>query len=246
MKKQETDSIVEEIKEKKRIPKEVKEKMNQVVFKNVALGIIIVLYFIFINLGYHNITKDVFVVDIKVFSMCLAIIAIVLFEKSYCKNSGELAVYGIEILLAALATLFMQYVYFYQGDTFIKLYMLIPLVFAIYYVSKAAILAAKIQDTHRRNISDVKEIIKKEKKPNIEEPTEDKDAIAQKNVITKKEKQGKVEKTSAKKRTTSKTTAQKASTKKTITNKATNTTTKGAGKTTTKKRRKKAKRKNYQ
>ena len=45
MRKQETDKIVEEIKEKKKIPKEVKEKINQVVFKNVTLGIIIVLYF---------------------------------------------------------------------------------------------------------------------------------------------------------------------------------------------------------
>ena len=181
MRKQETDKIVEEIKEKKKIPKEVKEKINQVVFKNVTLGIIIFLYFIFINLGYYNITKEVFAVDIKVFSMCLVIVAIVLFEKAYKENNGELAIYGIETLFVALTTLFMQYVYFYQGDTFIKLYMLIPLAFAIYYVSKATILVAKIQSDNQRNISDVKEIVKKEKKTIVEEPTEDKDAIEEKN-----------------------------------------------------------------
>ena len=40
---------------------------------------------------------------------------------------------------------------------------------------------AKIQSDNQRNISDVKEIVKKEKKTIVEEPTEDKDAIEEKN-----------------------------------------------------------------
>ena len=74
--------------------------------------------------------------------------------------------------------------------------MLIPLAFAIYYVLKSIILATKIKLANKNNISDVKEIIKKEKKLNIEEPTEDKDSIAN---STKNEKQYKLKQNSAKK-----------------------------------------------
>ncbi len=196
MKEQKTDNIIEEIKKKKKTPKEVKEKMIQTVFKNLSLGIIILLYFTFVNLGYHNITKDVFIADIRVFSMCLVIVAVLLFEKSYRKNIAEIAIYGIEMLFVALATLFIQYIYFYQTETIIRLYMLIPLAFAIYYVLKSIILATKIKLANKNNISDVKEIIKKEKKLNIEEPTEDKDSIAN---STKNEKQYKLKQNSAKK-----------------------------------------------
>ena len=170
--------------------------MIQTVFKNLSLGIIILLYFTFVNLGYHNITKDVFIADIRVFSMCLVIVAVLLFEKSYRKNIAEIAIYGIEMLFVALATLFIQYIYFYQTETIIRLYMLIPLAFAIYYVLKSIILATKIKLANKNNISDVKEIIKKEKKLNIEEPTEDKDSIAN---STKNEKQYKLKQNSAKK-----------------------------------------------
>ena len=196
MKEQKTDNIIEEIKKKKKTPKEVKEKMIQTVFKNLSLGIIILLYFTFVNLGYHNITKDVFIAVIRVFSMCLVIVAVLLFEKSYRKNIAEIAIYGIEMLFVALATLFIQYIYFYQTETIIRLYMLIPLAFAIYYVLKSIILATKIKLANKNNISDVKEIIKKEKKLNIEEPTEDKDSIAN---STKNEKQYKLKQNSAKK-----------------------------------------------
>lgn len=228
MKKQETDILAQEIREKKKVPKEVKEKMNQVVFKNVALGIMVVLFFIFVNLGYYNITKNVFIVDVKVFSMCLIVITIILFEKAYEKDSSELAVYGIEILIVALSTLFMQYVYFYQDDTFIKLYMLIPLIFALYYVIKSTILAAKIQDTYRKNISDVKEIVKEEKRTIIEETIEDKDNIQEKEAATPKTKKEKAIKQQPKQ--------SKPSTKTPRTTKTKNTTAKTTKKTVSQKR----------
>lgn len=235
--KQEID-IIEKMKENKKFPKELKEKMNQTVFKNVVLGSIVILYFIFVNLGYYNIIKDVFIVDIKVFSMCLIVISIVLFEKSYAKKNGELAIYGIEIFIVALITLFMQYIYFYQNNTFIKLYMLVPVLFAIYYVIKSTIIVAKIQDSYRKNISDVKEIIKKEKKVVVEEPIEDKDAIQEK-ITTKKIKedkkeiQQKLEKNLSKKKTTTKTTTTKkaTTTKKNTKNGQKNTTRKTTNKT---------------
>ena len=239
MKKEERDILAEKIKEKNKLPQKVKEETNQIVFKNVVLGIIIILYFIFINLAYFNIVKDVLILDIKVFSICLIIITIWLFEKAYTKANSELAINGIEILFVALVTLFMQYVYFYKDTTFIKIYMLIPVMVAIYYVIKATVIVVKTQNKYRNNISDVKEIIKKEKKTIIEEPTEDKDNVTEKRTTTKKTKkeiEPKQTKNTAKKKTTkTKEPAENKTTPKTTSNKKTTNKTTSKKSTASKK-----------
>ena len=207
MKKTETDILEEQIKEKKKLPKEIKEKINQSVFVNLAIGIMVILYFIFVNLGYYNIAKEIFIVDIKVFSMCLIIMTVILFEKAYTKGNSQLGIYGIEMLVVALVTLFMQYIYFYEDDTFIKLYMQIPLAFAMYYVIKATIITVKIQKKYYSSLSDIKEIIKKEEKTTEEEITQNKDDFSnekvedkQKNVSKEKVKQDEKKKIDGKKK----------------------------------------------
>ena len=190
------ETIRKELKSKNKIPIKDMNKIYNAIFPNIYIAAGVIIYFLFMIFGFYNINNKVFITDVKAFSIAMLCGAIAIFEYAYKKDSTKFAIYGIEMLFVALATLFIQYIYFYQTETIIRLYMLIPLAFAIYYVLKSIILATKIKLANKNNISDVKEIIKKEKKLNIEEPTEDKDSIAN---STKNEKQYKLKQNSAKK-----------------------------------------------
>ena len=94
--------------------KEEKE-LNIRLFVNMLLAIGVIVYFYLINLGYKNIAKDIFITDLHVFSMTILAASIVLFEKSYKNENEILCVYGIEMLVLAILTLFMPYIYFYSN-----------------------------------------------------------------------------------------------------------------------------------
>lgn len=162
MKKSIAEEMEKEIKERKKLPAEVKDKMNTQVFRNLLFAIFIIIYFVFLNLGFYNIDKTIFIQDTAVFSMATLILAIILFEKAYRKGKGFLAIHGLEVLAVALLTLFMPYTYFYLEPVVSKIIMMVPLAFAIYYVAKSAIICAKIQTQQDAKVSDVKDIVKKE------------------------------------------------------------------------------------
>ena len=156
MKESITKEIGKEIAEKKKLPKDVKDEMNKHVFRNLVFGSLIIIYFIFLNLGYLNINKSIFIQDTAVFAMTTVIIAIVLFEKAYRKEKGYLAIHGLEVLVVALLTLFTPYTYFYVQPLVSKILMIVPVIFAMYYVAKGIIICIKTQKAQDRKISDVK------------------------------------------------------------------------------------------
>ena len=222
-----TKEIGKEIAEKKKLPKEVKDNMNKQVVRNLLFASFIVLYFIFLNLGYLNIEKSIFIQDTAVFAMACLIISIVLFEKAYRKEKGFLAIHGIEILIVALLTLFTPYTYFYLQPLVSKILMIVPVIFAMYYVAKGIIICIKTQKVQDKNISDVKEIVKKEKRNFDEaifmdkdkeaemlEPTLDKKVKKEEKVKNEKiKKEKKTKEPKAEKKATKKTESKKEETK---------------------------------
>ena len=54
-----------------------------------VIGILVVLYFIFLNLGFKNIEKNIFATDLKVFSITILVISIFIFERAY-KNKSKI------------------------------------------------------------------------------------------------------------------------------------------------------------
>jgi len=114
-------------------------------------------------------------------------VAIYLFEIAYRKDNGKLAIYGIESLIIAIFTLFLPYIIFELNEENKKYYLTASIFVASYYILKSLIIAIKIKSKHMNsNISDVKEIVKKEKtkrrtKEDIEE-IEVKDKNNKKNV----------------------------------------------------------------
>ena len=164
MKKSTIEKIDKEISEKTKLPNEIKEKIKKEVFTNIIIASIIILYFILIVLGSANSIKSVRTTDLNIFSLLFLSIAIFLFEKAYRKDDGKLAIYGIESLAIAIFMLFLPYIIFELNESNKKYYLMASAYIAGYYILKSIIIAIKTKNKYmNENISDVKEIVKKEK-----------------------------------------------------------------------------------
>lgn len=158
---QKLDKIEEEIKKQKSIPKEKRNKMNKKIFNNIIIGVGIVLYFIFINLDFFTLEPSTYLTDLKVFSVIILGIAITIFEKAYKKDSGELAIYGIEMLVLSICSLMTNYFYLIYNNKYPYIINMISLIFAVYYVAKSIVIYVKMKKSVFYKTSDIHKIIKK-------------------------------------------------------------------------------------
>lgn len=155
------EGIEREILQKKEIPEEEKNKINKRVFENIIIADLIMVFLYFISLGALNIESKVFITDLKVFSMGFVLFAIILFERSYRKDSGTLCIHGIEVLALAILMLFSPYLYATYLPVFHALIAIASFLFAIYFVSKSIILYQKMKKNYYNKKNDISEIIKK-------------------------------------------------------------------------------------
>ena len=153
------ETLKKEITAKKVIPKEEQYKMNVEVFKNIAIAIVMVVFLNFIILGFINIENSVFLVDLKVFAVSILAIAIGVFEYAYKKDSGKIAIYGIETLILAFAMLAFINLDIMCHSNFVIITVLITYTIAIYYTVKSIIIYQKMKKQYY--INSIKEIIKK-------------------------------------------------------------------------------------
>lgn len=163
MKKSAIEKIEKEIDEKTKLPDNIKDKIKREVFTNIVVAAVLVTYFIFIVLGSIGSIKNVRTIDLNIFSMIFLGIAILLFEIAYRKDEGSLAIYGIESLAVAIFTLFLPYIIFELDETHKKYYLLASIYIAAYYILKSIYIATRTRTKYMNSISDVKEIVKKEK-----------------------------------------------------------------------------------
>jgi len=204
MKKNEIKEIEKEIDEKTKMPQNMKERTKKEVFTNIVVAVVIVLYLIFIVLGSIGTIKNVRVIDLNIFSMIYLIIAIVLFEIAYRKDSGSLAMYGIESLAVAIFTLFLPYIIFELDETHRRYYLIASVYVAAYYILKSIYISGRTKAKYMNSISDVKEIVKKEEPKVIDEDIDE--IYVQKNEkekptkkLKEKKKSNKTKKTDTKK-----------------------------------------------
>lgn len=155
------ETIEKEIEKQRSIPEKEQNKMNKKILKNIIIGSAIVLYFIFINLGFYNLTESTYIVDLQVFSAITIGITIVIFERAYRKDSGEITIHGIEMLFLSILTLLTLFIYssFYERYTYII--NSIAILFATYYAIKSAVIYVKVKKKAIKENSDVRKIIKK-------------------------------------------------------------------------------------
>lgn len=221
--------------------KEVKEKYLKEIYFNVLKAIITMLFFFVLNKAYENVSSEHFALGIEIFTMIFLFIAIYIFEQAYKKDDGKLAIQGIEILVLSTYTLTSRHIA-NKFDFDFKIYSLVAsYIFAIYFILKGIVVYTKGRREEAEELSDIREIVKKEeplKKEATKRTKEDNkeeinDEIKEDNKKSEETKKSTTKKKTAKKTTTKKTTT----TAKSTSTKKNSTTTKNA---TTKKTTKKA------
>ncbi len=174
--------------------KELKDKYINEIYFNIIKAIIIIAYFFAFNLLYAKVEKNVCDALIDLITMAFLFITIFLFEKAYKKDSGDLAVQGIEMLVLSIHSLSVRYITEKFNLSFQNYLLTSSYVFAIYYILKAIVIYTKGKKEDLDKLSDIKEIVK-------DEPIKKK---ATKKKITKKENVKKETKTTKHEDTTKK------------------------------------------
>ena len=135
-----TEKIVEEIaeekKKEKKMSKEYEQKANKAIFKNIIIAIVILAYCILKILGFMNIREEIYIVDLKVFSLSILVFSIIIFERSYKKIDLTLFTHGLEALFVAIATLCEVYIYQIFIEQFVVVIAIESLIIAVYYIAK--------------------------------------------------------------------------------------------------------------
>lgn len=157
----ELETIEKEIKKQTIIPKEKMNKIYAKVFENILYAMVILLYFILINIGSTSIRQDIFITDLKVFSITSIIVTICVFEYAYKKESGKYTIHGIELLILSICTLLSIRIYTIYNRKFISAIASIALLFAIYYVGKSIIIYVKEKKKAKKITNDIFKISKK-------------------------------------------------------------------------------------
>lgn len=155
------EKVEEEIQKQTRIPKEKMNKLYGMVFENILYAIVTVIYFIMINMGYITIKQDIFMTDLKVFSITLIIITICMFEYAYKKDSGKYTIRGIELLILSVCTLVSMRIYQIYNKKFIPAITSVALLFAIYYVGRAIVIYIKEKKKAKKETREIYKISKK-------------------------------------------------------------------------------------
>ena len=122
--------------------------------------IIIIIYLIALNIGMYNIQTDMYLNDLKVFSIILLIITILLFEYGYKKDDGELWLHGIEIMVIAVFTLYLIYLYSIYYLNYGTLLVSIGMIYVVYYIVKILITNRRIKKNYKKSLKDITEIVK--------------------------------------------------------------------------------------
>ncbi len=162
--------MAQEIEEKRKLPQEIKEGIDKTFFYNNIMAIVIMLYFVVINISYKLFNDLAFERIMKYLEIIMIIGTIIVFELSYRKDNMKIALIGIEVLICSLLSVYIPYIYLYTNPIYRNMMIIIPIFFAIYYIGKTIVAYILREYKHRSNLSDVKEIISyEENKSYLEE-----------------------------------------------------------------------------
>lgn len=130
--------------------------------KNLSRALCIIIYFIILFFAYTRMNLDRLAQDIQVFSGAFLVLGILALEKAYKKDSGEVAITGIELLVLSIHSLSIMHMITLLKYDF-KSYMLISSgIVVIYYVLKVIIIYTKDKKEYLKGLSDISKIVKED------------------------------------------------------------------------------------
>lgn len=156
------EKATEEIANQRKLPEEIKARLNDYTFMNLVISIALMVYMMAINIIYLNEDIEFFSTSIKIFAIWLIIIDIIVFEIAYRKDNAKIWIHGFELLICSILVLSLQYIYLYADGFTKSMFMMLPVFYSIYYVFKVMIVHIIETNKYRNNLSDVKELIKDE------------------------------------------------------------------------------------
>lgn len=161
LKEKEIIEMGEKIKEFNKITGEDRQRINRKLFLTLFTGALVIFVFIFILMGYENISELNYIVDLKVFSIIAIAVTICIFEYAYKKDSGELAITGIEVLLVSFFILSLYYVLQYKYFNYQYYLLFFTSIFLVYYLLKTFIIYIRENYKYRKTAQDIKKIVEK-------------------------------------------------------------------------------------
>lgn len=158
-KKENIEKMLITISNNKKIPKDILKKIYSDIFVNLGIAILVMAYLLFIILGYLNIEKNIYELDLKVFTGILFILTIFLMEKAYKKGDAKLTIHSIECLCLSIFNLFFLYFYTIFYDEYKIIIGTISLLFGFYYMIKSIIILVIMRSKFLHRMSDITEIL---------------------------------------------------------------------------------------
>ena len=187
------------IKERKMLPYEKKQNIMYNIFYNCLIFLIMIIITLIVNISFDRFSMKDFKSYIDIIRIGCGAISIVVLEFAFRKESSNLWLHGAEILIFSICVLFVPYIYILKKKTKFLKYAI--LIFGGYYVSKSFITLLHIRNSYlRKNLSDVKEIVKEEKEGYIDEDSTK--TLKQQKIENEKRKKAKENKTKIPKKIT--------------------------------------------
>ncbi len=146
----------------KKIPKEVSQEILNKIFSNLLKGIMIMLYFITLNMAYSAMKQERLVEDIKVFAGTYLFVGIIMLEKAYKNEKFETSLTGVELFCLSIHSLTIMHVTTLFKYDFRYYLLTSSYIFSIYFVLKSIVLYTKGKREYLKSFSDISEIVKKE------------------------------------------------------------------------------------
>ena len=198
--------------------KEVSEKHMKKIYLNILKAIVVVTYFLTLNLVSERISALYLERGIEICTMIFLFIAIFIFELAYKKDDDDLALQGIEVLVLSAYTLTSQYITKRFNFNFKSYSLAASYIIAAYFLVKCIWVYTKGRKEMADDLSDIKEIVKEEEpvkkeatKKNTAKATKE---SAEKKTTTKKIKTEETENRETKSKTTKAPAKRKTTTKK--------------------------------
>ena len=152
------EAIGKERKKQKTISKVRKEKMDKNILENLCFGIVFLLYFIFLNLGAVHIRPEVYLVDLKVFSLVAMAVTVATYERAYHKDSGRIAIHGIELMILSIITLVALYIQQMYPTILTDVLNAVAILYEVYFVTKSIIVYLEMKKVALKRASDIRKI----------------------------------------------------------------------------------------
>ena len=142
--------------------KEVDEKFLKKIYLNVLKAIIVVVYFLVMNLACENMETQYFERGVQLCTMIFLFISIFFFELAYRKDEDDLAIQGIEVLILSAFTLTSKHISKKFNFDFKNYSLVASYIYAIYFVLKGIVVYTKGRREMAEDLSDIREIVKKD------------------------------------------------------------------------------------